>query len=182
MDHKQPHQDKVFIGIFFGVLAFFGFAVMSMGAKLLSDTHSVFEISFYRCLITLVPMGAYVLWSKRYALISVYNKKLVFLRVILGILAVLSTFGTAKYLPLADATLLFMMASWPHWCIPYLTAIWRASNSRHCSGYFLSLYALHRTSLVAHIKKRKQLRPDILLRARRHHFARAVYAIQSHRV
>jgi len=111
MDHKQPHQDKVFIGIFFGVLAFFGFAVMSMGAKLLSDTHSVFEISFYRCLITLVPMGAYVLWSKRYALISVYNKKLVFLRVILGILAVLSTFGTAKYLPLADATLLFMMAT-----------------------------------------------------------------------
>lgn len=108
---NTKHKDRIFLGIFCGILAFFCFAVMSMGAKVLSDTNSVFEISFYRCLITALPMAAFVFFTKRYTLFHVQNKKILLLRVILGILAVLTTFGTAKYLPLADATLLFMLAT-----------------------------------------------------------------------
>lgn len=110
-NHHKPHKDRVFLGIFFGLCAFFGFAVMSMGAKILTDTNSVFEISFYRCLITAIPMLFIILYKKRYDLIAVQNKKLVSLRVVLGILALITTFATAKYLPLADATLLFMLAT-----------------------------------------------------------------------
>ena len=109
---QAPRQDKVFLGIFFGILAFLGFSVISVAVKLLSESaYSVIDISFYRFFIGTLIMGAYIIIWRRFDLLYVRKKGAVFLRALIGVIATLLTFGAVKYLPLADATLLFMTAT-----------------------------------------------------------------------
>ena len=108
--HPQ-HKDQIFKGIGFGLAAFFLFAAMSAAAKLLTDTHSVFEIAFYRSLIAAVPFAGFILLSKRYDLLVVKKRGALAFRIVIGIVGLVFTFSAMKHLPIADATLIFLTAT-----------------------------------------------------------------------
>lgn len=102
-----PHIDNVFLGIAYACIAFALFAVMQASAKILSDTHNVIEISFYRSLISLVPMLIYIMATRQFKIFETKMPVTLSLRVLLGTFGLIVTFGAVKYLPMADATVLF---------------------------------------------------------------------------
>ena len=106
--NNETHKDHIFKGIFFGLAAFFLFAVMNAAAKTMTDTHSIFELSFWRSLIALIPFAAYLVIKKRYNLLRVKQPYILTLRVLIGISGLVVIFGSYKYLPMADATLILM--------------------------------------------------------------------------
>ena len=54
----QPaHREHVILGMTAALGAFLMFTVMNVFAKLLSASHSVIEISFYRNLVACLPSG-----------------------------------------------------------------------------------------------------------------------------
>lgn len=104
-------NDRVFIGIGLGLTAFFMFAVMNAAAKLLTDTHHVIEISFYRGIIAAIPFLIYIFAKKRTDLFKVKHPALLSARVCIGTFGMVITIGAMKYMPMADATLIFLSAT-----------------------------------------------------------------------
>ncbi len=94
-------------GIAFGIGAYFLFTAMQAMAKILSETHSVMEIAFYRNLIGLLPMMVFMRIKGHKIFEMPQNPWFVFLRVFLGSTGVIVTFAAVKYLPMADATVIF---------------------------------------------------------------------------
>lgn len=108
---QEPHSENVFKGIAFALGAFFLFSVMSAAAKILSDTHHVAEIAFYRNLIFFFPMLIYILLQKRPALFKTKKPKGVAFRAIVGSISLITTYGAFAHLPMADATVLLFTSS-----------------------------------------------------------------------
>lgn len=92
--------------------AFFMFTVMNVFAKLLSATHSVIEIAFYRNLIACLPFLFLVFaLGKRDILVIRSKPALVGLRAVLGALSLVTTFGAFSLMPMAETTVLLFTAS-----------------------------------------------------------------------
>ena len=111
MTDALDKNDRIFIGIALGLTAFFMFAVMNAAAKLLTDTHHVLEVSFYRGVIAAIPFVIYILIKKRFDLFKVKHPVLLSARVIIGTFGMVITIGAVKYMPMADATLIFLSAT-----------------------------------------------------------------------
>ncbi|MGQ0527175.1 MAG: DMT family transporter [Alphaproteobacteria bacterium] len=102
-----PHTDRVMRGISFGIGAFFLLTAMQAAAKTLSETHSIIEIAFYRNMLGLVPLVIYMRARGHRIFTRPKKPGFVFLRVLLGSTGVIITFAAVKYLPMADATVIF---------------------------------------------------------------------------
>lgn len=111
MTEHTNHQDNVYKGIFFGILAFFFFAAMNASGKFLGDTHNAIEISFWRCIVAAIPFSLYLLARKEFSLLRVQKPRVLIARAIVGNLALVLTFAAVKFLPLSNATILFMAAA-----------------------------------------------------------------------
>ncbi len=104
------HQDRILHGIAFALAAYFLFGVMQAGAKLLSETHHVAEIAFYRNLIAFVPLMIYIAVTRRWHTLTTRKPKMLAFRAIFGTLSLMITFATFHYLPMAEATVLLFTA------------------------------------------------------------------------
>ena len=92
--------------------AFFMFTVMNVFAKLLSASHSVVEIAFYRNLIACMPFLIIVfVLGKRDILIIRSKPSLVGLRALLGAVSLMTTFAAFSLMPMAETTVLLFTAS-----------------------------------------------------------------------
>ncbi len=109
-DHA-PQHDNIPRGIAHACAAFFLFALMGACSKGLSSYYSIFEVTFYRNIVALIPMTLYVLYIKRLDLFVPLNVSLLGGRVLAGVIGLLLTFSAWKALPMTDATLIFMTAN-----------------------------------------------------------------------
>lgn len=111
MPQNQPHKDHLLLGVSSGIAAFFLLAVMGAFAKLLLDNHNVVEIAFYRNALAVIPMLLYIAVRKSWHLFEVKNKPVMTARVIGGLLTLIITYAALDFLPLADATVIFMSST-----------------------------------------------------------------------
>lgn len=107
----QPHQDQVSKGMLYGIAAFFVLAVMAVFVKLLGERFTVFEIATYRNFIPLIALLAYISATKKHHLFKTAKPRALLLRVTIGSIALILTFGAIKALPLANATVLFFTST-----------------------------------------------------------------------
>lgn len=84
------------------------FAIMQAFAKALSETHSVIEIAFYRNAVSLIPLLAWVAMQKKIHLLKTAKPVALFFRAVVGTAGLIATFAAIRYLPLADATVIFL--------------------------------------------------------------------------
>jgi len=92
--------------------AFFMFTVMNVFAKLLSDTHSVIEIAFYRNLIACLPFLFIVFALGRREILVIHSKpSLVVIRAVLGVVSLTATFAAFSLMPMAETTVLMFTSS-----------------------------------------------------------------------
>lgn len=85
------------------------FAVQAMAAKLLAEQgyHPV-ELSFWRCALSLIPLAAWIAATRRWDLLRITKPRLLTLRVVIGITNLWFFFATVHFLPMANASVLFM--------------------------------------------------------------------------
>ena len=108
----MPKQDNIIKGMVAGILAFFMLAVMSAFAKVLSDTHHVIELAFYRNLIGILPFLFIIfILNKRDFLKINKNKKLIIARSAFGTVSLSVTFGAFAVMPMADVTAFLFTSS-----------------------------------------------------------------------
>lgn len=100
------------LGMAAGIGAFFMLTVMNVFAKMLSETHSVIEVAFYRNLIGALPFlfMAFALGDRD---MLVIRKKpwTVVLRAIFGAVSLAITFLAFSLMPMADTTALLFTSS-----------------------------------------------------------------------
>lgn len=94
------------------VCAYFMFSLMVMFAKLLSATHSVIEIAFYRNLIGSIPF-LFIVFALGHREILVMRTKPMWvgIRAVGGTVSLVVTFAAYSLMPLADTTALLFTAS-----------------------------------------------------------------------
>lgn len=105
--------DRVFIAIFYCISAHFMFAVMGTCAKYLTQElgYHVAEAAFYRNLIVLIPLLAYIALRRNTDILKTQKPKLVGFRALLGGVSLMVTFAALEKLPMAYATVIFFMSS-----------------------------------------------------------------------
>ena len=109
---RRKHKDRVALGMAAAAGAFLMFTVMNVFAKLLSESHSVVEIAFYRNLIAVIPFLFMILvLGDRDILIIRSKPGFVVSRAVLGTVALTLTFGAYALLPMAEATTFMFTAS-----------------------------------------------------------------------
>lgn len=92
--------------------AFFMFTVMNVFAKILSETHSVVEIAFYRNLIAAMPFLFIVFALGRREILVINTKpSLIALRAVLGAVSLMTTFAAFSLMPMAETTVLLFTSS-----------------------------------------------------------------------
>lgn len=113
MTDQSPdqNQDNILHGIVNALLAFFFLSLMSAVAKILSQTHHIIEIAFYRNLVALIPVLFYLLVFRKTHLLKTGKPLLLVLRVLIGTGGLILTFAALKLLPLADATVIFFTSA-----------------------------------------------------------------------
>lgn len=105
------HEDKILKGIASACLAFFLLTLMNVFVKLLAETHHVIEIAFYRNLIPLLLLSAYLAVTRRAEILKTGKPKAMVFRVLIGTIGLYLTFTAVELLPLADATVLFFAST-----------------------------------------------------------------------
>lgn len=121
MELNTPQQEKpipmgnkenIKLGMLAGVAAFFMFAMMNVLAKMLSETHSVIEIAFYRNLFATLPF-LFIIFVMGRREILVINQKPggVMVRAVLGTLSLIITFAAFASMPMADTTAFLFTSS-----------------------------------------------------------------------
>ncbi len=109
---NMPHKDNPLMGMFYALLAFFLLAVMNTFAKILSDTHHVIEIAFYRNLIAALPFLFMIFVLKKKEIIKIKKRPIgVYARAILGSISLTVTFAAFAAMPMADTTAFLFTAS-----------------------------------------------------------------------
>ena len=111
MTDMTHNTDNTVKGILFGIAAFFMLSVMAVFVKLLGEKFTIFEIAFYRNLIPFIGLGLYFYGSKKQALFKTQKPKALLLRVVIGTMALVLTFGAIDALPLSNATVLFFTST-----------------------------------------------------------------------
>jgi drug/metabolite transporter (DMT)-like permease len=104
--------DSPLLGMAAAVAAFFCLNVMSLFAKLLSDTHHVVDIAFWRNLIALLPFFVTIVILGRWDTLKIHsNARVIIIRSLVGTLNILLVFGAFSLLPMAHATALIFASS-----------------------------------------------------------------------
>lgn len=111
-ENPAPHIDNPVKGMIAAVAAFFMLAVMNVFAKILSETHSVIEIAFYRNLIATLPFLFIIfIMGKREILVINQKPGGILARSVVGALSLMVTFAAFAAMPMADTTAFLFTAS-----------------------------------------------------------------------
>lgn len=112
MPEAKPRKDQFGRGVLAAMSAFFMFALMNAFAKVLSATHSVIEIGFYRNLIAITPFLVVVFVFKHRDLLTIRTQPyLIVGRAALGVLSLLATFGAYSLMPMAETSVILFTSS-----------------------------------------------------------------------
>jgi drug/metabolite transporter (DMT)-like permease len=104
--------DNILKGMVAGVLAFFMLAVMNVFAKLLSETHHVIEIAFYRNLIATIPFLFMIFVMQKKEIMKINQRpKGIIARAVIGTISLMTTFAAFAAMPMADTTAFLFTAS-----------------------------------------------------------------------
>ena len=105
-------QDNVIKGMVAGLGAFFMLSVMNVFAKMLSETHSVIEIAFYRNLIATLPFLIWIFCFGRHDILKINSKPVsIGMRSVIGTVSLITTFAAFAAMPMADTTAFLFTAS-----------------------------------------------------------------------
>ena len=105
-------KDNIIKGMIAGLFAFMMLAVMNVFAKLLSETHHVIEIAFYRNLIATLPFLFMIFVMNKRHIFKINNRvKGVIIRSILGTISLILTFAAFAAMPMADTTAFLFTSS-----------------------------------------------------------------------
>lgn len=108
----KKHHDNIILGMSAGLAAFFMLAVMNVFAKLLSETHHVIEIAFYRNLIATLPFLFIIFVLNKREIMKINSrKKGVIARAVIGTVSLVTTFAAFAAMPMADTTAFLFTAS-----------------------------------------------------------------------
>lgn len=112
-DKTRPaHQDRPLLGMSMALAAFFMLTVMNVFAKMLSETHSVIEIAFYRNLIGTLPFLFIIfIMGKRDILVINQKPGGILARSVIGALSLMTTFAAFAAMPMADTSAFLFTAS-----------------------------------------------------------------------
>ena len=91
-------------------LTFFFFGIMAALTKIMTETHSVIEIIFYRNAITVVPLAAFILWKNK-DWFRIQKPGWLSLRCIGGVISMFVTFSALKFLPITDFTAILFLST-----------------------------------------------------------------------
>jgi drug/metabolite transporter (DMT)-like permease len=95
-----------------GLCAFFMLAVMNVFAKMLSETHHVIEIAFYRNLIATLPFLIWIFIFGRLDILRIKSKPMAIgARSVIGTVSLITTFAAFAAMPMADTTAFLFTAS-----------------------------------------------------------------------
>jgi len=106
-----PPKDRIFLGIACVCVAFFMFTAMQAISKTMMDRHHVAEFVFWRNILAAVPMTIFIFAGRRFDLFKTDMPIALSLRVVIGTLAMIATIAAMKYLPMANATVLFFAST-----------------------------------------------------------------------
>lgn len=105
-------QDNVIKGMIAGMGAFFMLSVMNVFAKMLSETHSVIEIAFYRNLIATLPFLIWIFCFGRHDILKINSKPVsIGMRSVIGTVSLITTFAAFAAMPMADTTAFLFTSS-----------------------------------------------------------------------
>ena len=108
----SKHKDHIAVGMLAGAGAFLMFTVMNVFAKLLSETHSVVEIAFYRNVVAIVPFLVMIFVLGDRDIMVIRSKPgFVLSRAVLGTLSLTLTFAAYSVMPMAETNALMFTAS-----------------------------------------------------------------------
>lgn len=103
----RASQDSPVIGMAAAIGAFCMLSTMSLFAKLLSETHHVVEIAFWRNFLAVIPFLIAIVVFRQRQILKIHSKPMVvFTRSVVATGSILCVFGAFSLLPLADATAL----------------------------------------------------------------------------
>ena len=108
---QSQQKDHILKGIASVCGALFLITTMLALGKMLYGKHHVIEVVFYRNMIGLIPMVAYLLMSRKYHLLRSHMPGPLFIRVAVGSVAVILTFAAMQLLPMANATVIFFAST-----------------------------------------------------------------------
>jgi len=105
-------KDNIIKGMMAGLGAFFMLAMMNVFAKMLSDTHHVIEIAFYRNLIATLPFLIIIFVMGKREIMKINQRPIgVVARAVIGTLSLITTFAAFAAMPMADTTAFLFTAS-----------------------------------------------------------------------
>ena len=105
-------SENIIKGMVAGLGAFFMLSVMNVFAKLLSETHHVIEIAFYRNLIATLPFLFMIFVLNKREIMTIKSKpKAIIARAIIGTISLVVTFAAFAAMPIADTTAFLFTAS-----------------------------------------------------------------------
>lgn len=104
----KRHRDNTFLAVAFGLCAFFCFALMNAVAKVLSESHHVIEIAFWRNLLPVLPLMSWLYISGQKNKFILIKPELTVFRAFVGITSLCVMFAAYQNLPMADATTLII--------------------------------------------------------------------------
>lgn len=100
-------KDSPVLGMAAAIGAFGMLSTMSLFAKLLSETHNVVEIAFWRNLLAVIPFLIAIVFFRQRHILKIHSKPgVVVTRSVVATGSILCVFGAFSLLPLADATAL----------------------------------------------------------------------------
>ena len=109
---KPLHTDRIALGMAASAASIFMLNTMNVFAKLLSPTHSVIEVAFYRNAIAVLPFAVWIFLLGRRDLLKINSRPdAIVLRSVIGTISLIATFKAFNFLPMADAQALFFTSS-----------------------------------------------------------------------
>ncbi len=110
---KPPlHRDRIGFGMAAAAASIFLLNTMNVFAKLLSPTHSVIEVAFYRNAVAAAPFAVWIFLLGRRDLLKINSRPdAIVLRSVVGTVSLVLTFRAFNLLPMADAQALFFTSS-----------------------------------------------------------------------
>lgn len=104
--------DSPVLGMVMAVTAFLMLSFMTLFAKLLSDTHHVIELAFWRNWIALLPLALMLLMPSKRGLLKIRSRPgIIAMRAVIGTLNLMLVFGAFSLLPMANATSLIFASA-----------------------------------------------------------------------
>lgn len=109
---QTPHSgDNIQKAVACALAAHFLFFVMSACAKVLSETHHVAEIAFYRNALILIPFMVFLYAKGKTDLFKTKRPKLIALRAIVGSIGLIISYSAIARLPMSYVTVLFFTST-----------------------------------------------------------------------